>query len=142
MELVITLLIISVIAAIVIGRHPSSFIKGRKVYITAHRIESDLRHARNLAITNYSSYTFKLYDTDGNPNNYEEYKIFESDENFPVKYVTSHDLPSTVICTVEGPPYATFSYAGIPSASISISLNTDNTTYTVELNDIGGIRIY
>ncbi len=101
-----------------------------------------MKYARNLAITNYSSYTFKLYNTDANPDTYEEYKIYETDENFPVKYVSDDDFPSTVICTVEGASYATFSYAGIPSASISISLNTDNTTYTVELNDIGGIRIY
>ena len=121
--IILTIAIISILAAMVVPRFDRGFITKLNIYNTTHRLVADLRLTRRLAITKARNYVLEFFD------NWTKYKIYE--EARGPGGVEEKTIPPEVTCS--GTNKFTFTKLGTLDSLVngSLSLSGDTFHYSI-----------
>ena len=123
---ILTVIIISILAAMIIPRFNRGYITKLNVYNTTHRLVLDLRLTRRLAITKAKNYVLEFF------NNYTKYKIYE--EISGPGGADEKTIPPEVSCS--GTNKFTFTKLGTLDSTVNGTLSLSADSYQ------GDITVY
>ncbi|MFC1717350.1 Tfp pilus assembly protein FimT/FimU [Candidatus Poribacteria bacterium] len=136
-ESTLVVIVVGLIAIIAVPKLLST--DKREVYIAAHQITADMRHARGLAIANAATdddpYIVRFYPKGGGSSYYGSYVILAPDDST----VKSMEIPDEVDCDIPtGVGNWDISFNGLGSASVGGDIMTLDKagSYTQSINVI------
>ena len=127
-EVIMIIGIIGMLAAMSIPRTGGQALDKYTAYTATHRIITDIRYARRLAITTGKNHVVRFSPT-GGP--YTEYKIFRTEGAGETQVGEPKQIPEQITCT--GTEEFTFQPLGNASSDGTVSLSAGSDQYDVNI---------
>lgn len=129
-EAMIIVALVGIVTAIALPRFDAGLVAKLQLQNEARRVQSDLRLARRLAITNSSNYILKVYPLTN------EYKLYKGSIADPNQVGETRVIKSGI--TASGDDQFTFESAGNASAAATLVLTSGSYQYNVSVTAATG----